>query len=185
MPDVTSDAMSFSLFSLSWASLAAYVGLTTFLVTSCWQPRLAVLLFTSATILITTIFFLTSRHPFYWLDRFNFYYPNTVPTFSAGRFLLNACYYSGMILSLLSARHFPPRQKRHIRLTSLLALTFAFFWTETGRARIFLPLIFSPDGKLALRLIFIAIFLAIGTATFCQQFATSKSDSTDPSTRPG
>ena len=89
-----------SFFTLSWALLAAYVGVTAFLTTSFRYPRRGVFIFTSAAILIPTFIFLGDPDSINWLDRYNVYNfdSDTGRVFWTGRFVLNGSFFSGMVL---------------------------------------------------------------------------------------
>jgi len=163
----------FSIITLSWASLAAYVGMTAFLATLSRQPRLGVFIFTSATILIPTITFLSDQYWFIWLDQFRLDFSDD-RTFATGRFILNACFYSGMVMSLLSGRYLPHPLRRPIRLTCLWALAFATLWA-VGPGGIFMSMLFVPDSDLlGSRLIFVVAFLAISMGAFWRLSAICK-----------
>jgi hypothetical protein len=183
MTNLVLGTIFFSLFTLNWASLAAYVGLTAFLTTLPQQPRLGVFIFTSATIFIPTIIFLGNQNFFYRLDRFDFYDHEATRVFHVGRFILNACFCSGMALSLLSGRYLPPQLRRSLRLTCLWAMAFSMLWMVGGPGGIFISILFVPNSDwLASRLIFIALFLAISGVTFWRLSAIHNRGGTDSAT---
>jgi hypothetical protein len=186
MTDIVWGTIFFSLVTLSWSSLAAYVGLTAFLSTLPQQPRLGVFIFTSATILVPTLLFLGDQDCFYWLDRFDSYYYSATHIFHVGRFILNACFCSGLVISLMSGRYLPFQLRRSLRLTCLWALAFSTLWMMGGPGGIFISILFVPNSDwLTSRLIFVALFLIISMAAFWRLSVIYKGGRTDPSTSSG
>ncbi len=108
MGATTNSLFFLALIFLSWAALAAYVGLTAFLMTQPWRARWIFFLFTAAVILVPTGFFLDDQSAVPRLNDLWILTGEKTHVFWFGKFLLNACFFSGMAVSLLSGGIFLP-----------------------------------------------------------------------------
>jgi hypothetical protein len=154
--------------AVSWGSLAAYLGMATYVASLPGIRRQGIYVFTSCAILIPSFIFLLDQDSYTWLDAFT--YQDIMPdrNFCTGFFGVNVCFFEGIALSFTSARYLAMPLRIYVRRICILALLPAMLCTVANIPRgLFLPLAFVPNGEFIIsRLILLAFMLVVGTLTF-------------------
>ena len=156
-----------SLFAISWASLAAFVGLAVFLIDLLDGLRIYLFMFAAATVLVPTIAFLLDQEWYTWLYWFDINASGDTRIFHTGNWIMNACFFVSVALTYMSKPRLPAELHRPLDRICYLCLIFAVLWAVAGPGGIFLDMVFVPNDEWVVsRLIFVPAFLAVSIATF-------------------
>ena len=157
----------FFLIGMSWASLAAFVGLAGFLIDLLDDARIYLCMFAAATVLVPTAAFLLSQESYTWLYALDVNAFADSRIFHFGNWILNATFFVGVALIYFSKRHLPPELHVPVTRICLWSLVFSTLWVIAGTANLFIFILFVSDGAwLISRFIFVVGFLAVSGATF-------------------